>query len=163
MPVRVRVSAGEPAAAEFGLSEVNVGVGFAAGAIVNRTPVELPPPGAGLLTVRVALPAVCRFPVLICAVSDVALLYAVGSAAPFQRAVDEEMKLVPVRVIVSADDPAVAEAGLTEASVGTGFDCSAGFDEPLPPELPDPLEPEPPHPAIKEERNNTPAASNSDP
>ena len=123
----------------------------------------VPPPGAGLLTVRVALPAVCRSPALICAVSDVALLYVVGSAAPFHRAVDEEMKLVPVSVIVSADDPAVTEAGPTEASVGTGFDCSAGFDEPLPPEPPDPLELVPPHPATKEERNNTPAASNSDP
>jgi hypothetical protein len=163
VPVTVRLSAGEPAAAEFGLSEVSVGVGFEAGVIVKATAAELPPPGAGLLTVIDALPAACRSPVLTCAVSDVALLYVVGRAAPFHIAVDDEMKFVPVSVIVTAAEPADAEAGLIDVSVGAGFDW-AGFEEPLLPDPPDPpLELVPPHPAMKQERNRTLAASNSDP
>jgi hypothetical protein len=45
----------------------------------------------------------------------------VERAVPFQATLDEEMKLVPDAVMVTAADPAAAEFGLTDVSAGAGF------------------------------------------
>jgi hypothetical protein len=55
-PFTVSEKAAPPAAAEAGLMPVMFGTGFAA-VIVNVTGFEIPPPGSGLKTVIVALPA----------------------------------------------------------------------------------------------------------
>jgi len=57
VPETVRVNAGSPAAFELGLIPVRVGTGLEGGLIVNVIPFEEPPPGAGLKTVTVAVPA----------------------------------------------------------------------------------------------------------
>ena len=57
VPVTVRTKAGEPAVAVEGLRLVIVGAALG-GVIVNVTALEVPPPGAGLNTVTLAVPAV---------------------------------------------------------------------------------------------------------
>lgn len=54
-------------------------------------------------------------------------------AAPFQATLDEEMKLVPDAVMVTAVDPAVAEFGFTDVSAGAGFWVLV-FEVPFPPQ-----------------------------
>ena len=56
VPVRVNVNATPPAVAELGAREVNAGP--AAGLIVNDSLPDVPPPGAGFVTLTVAVPAV---------------------------------------------------------------------------------------------------------
>ena len=69
VPVTVRVKAEPPAEAEVGLIEVRVGAGLP---IVKGTPLEVPPPGVGVKTVTVAVPAEAMSVALIGVVSWVA-------------------------------------------------------------------------------------------
>jgi hypothetical protein len=50
-PVAVIVVAGLPAGAVFGLIEVNDGTGLEGAWIMNVEPADVPPPGAGVMTV----------------------------------------------------------------------------------------------------------------
>ena len=54
-PLTVIVNAAEPATAVGGDSELNIGAGLL---IVNDTALDVPPPGTGLVTVTLAVPAV---------------------------------------------------------------------------------------------------------
>ena len=58
VPLTVSVKAAPPAVAEEGLRLVIVGTGLSDGLIVKVIPFEVPPPGVGLKTVTVAVPAV---------------------------------------------------------------------------------------------------------
>lgn len=67
LPVRVRVNAVPPTVAVAGPIEVRVGA--VAALIVNDSVPDVPPPGAGFVTVTVAVPAVARSAAVIAAVS----------------------------------------------------------------------------------------------
>ena len=72
LPLTLRVKAALPATALGGVSEVIDGTGLAL-LIVNAFALEVPPPGAGLKTVTLALPALAMSPAGTDAVSCVAL------------------------------------------------------------------------------------------
>jgi hypothetical protein len=117
-PLMVRVNAAPPAVAEFGLRLEIVGVGLL---IVKRIDPDTPPPGAGLLTVTLAVPAVAMSVAGIVAVSCVALINVVVRGLPFHCTEELLMKFVPFTVSVNAPTPAVATNGLMLVTVGTGF------------------------------------------
>ena len=56
-PVTVRVKAGPPAVPELGEVEVRVGTGLLTAVMVKVCAPDVPPPGVGLKTVTVAVPA----------------------------------------------------------------------------------------------------------
>ena len=94
VPVTVRVKAAEPAAAVAGLRLVIVGAGFV-DLIVNETALEVPPPGAGLRTVTLAVPVVTISVAGIKAVSCVPLTNVVVRLEPFHRTIEPFTKSVP--------------------------------------------------------------------
>ncbi len=73
VPVTVSVKADPPAVAEVGLILERVGTGLLATCIVKVKAPEVPPPGAGLKTVTLAVPVVPMSDAVIAAVSCVAL------------------------------------------------------------------------------------------
>ena len=101
-----------------------------------------------MTTVIVAVPAVARSAALTAAVNVVAFVYVVTNAVLFHITAESLRKFVPLRVIVVAGLPAVAEDGLTEARVGVGLvgagllGCVPPLDPPFAP-LPVPVDPEP--------------------
>jgi hypothetical protein len=83
LPFTVRVKAGPPAVADEGLRLVVVGTGLLAALIVKVWALEVPPPGAGVNTVTVAVPAVTMSEAVIAAVNWVEETYVVVRFAPF--------------------------------------------------------------------------------
>jgi hypothetical protein len=81
---------------------------------------EAPPPGAGLKTVTVAVPAVAMSLAGICAVRG-PLLSAVGRSLPFQRTTELGTKFVPITARVKVCAPTGAQFGSRELIVGMGF------------------------------------------
>jgi hypothetical protein len=71
LPVTVKVVEALPAVALEGESEASVGTGLGAGLIVNVWALDVPPPGVGLCTVTLAVPAEARSVAGTCAVSEV--------------------------------------------------------------------------------------------
>ena len=71
VPVTVNVNAGPPVVALDGESEVAFGVGFGDVLIVKLSALDVPPPGGGLCTATVAVPAELRSDAGICAISEV--------------------------------------------------------------------------------------------
>lgn len=111
---------------------------------------DVPPPGAGVITVieTEAAPAMSLTGTLAC--SSVLDTKVVCSALPFHCTVDVETKFDPFAVRVKEAPPASAPVGLSDVSAGTGFPLEPGFEpppepEPLLPLLLPPLLP-PPHP-----------------
>src|ERR1700745_1001443 len=119
VPVRVNVKAAPPAVAEAGAREVRVGA--EAALIENDRLPDEPPPGAGLVTVTVAVPAVAISAAVIAAVNFVVLTNVVVLAAPLNFTTDVDTKPVPLTVRVKAAPPAVALAGEREVAVGAGL------------------------------------------
>jgi hypothetical protein len=91
------------------------------GNIVKLRAFDVPPPGAGLLTVTLAVPAVAMSLAEIDAVRLVALFRVVVRFDPSQRTVEPETKLEPLTVRVKAELPATADSGLIPVIAGTGF------------------------------------------
>jgi hypothetical protein len=89
--------------------------------IANVDAVEVPPPGAGLVTVMFALPAVAMSDAGTAALNCEALAKVVGSAVPFQLTVEVDTKLLPLTVSENAAPPAVAPVGAMPAMVGAGL------------------------------------------
>jgi hypothetical protein len=118
VPFTVRVNAAPPAVAPFGDSEVIVGAGLL---IVKVCAPEVPPPGAGLVTVTFTGPAVAMSAAVIEAVTCVALTNVVVLAAPLKFTAEEALKFVPFTVSVNAAPPAIALVGEIEVVVGTGL------------------------------------------
>ena len=116
VPVRVNGKAAPPTVAEVGAREVRVGAETAL--IVNDTEADVPPPGAGLVTVTVAVPAVAISAAVIAAVNCVTLTNVVVLAAPLNFTTDVDTKAVPLTVRVKAAPPAVALFGEREVAVG---------------------------------------------
>ena len=119
VPVRVNVKAAPPIAAVAGATEVSVGPETAL--IVNDRLPDVPPLGAGFVTVTVAVPAVAISAAVIAAVSCVALTNVVVLAAPLNFTTDVDTKPVPLTVSVKAAPPAVALVGEREVAVGAGL------------------------------------------
>ena len=101
--------------------------------IVKLTAFEDPPPGPGLLTVMLAVPARPISLAEIEAVSVVAPPNVVGRSDPFHRTVEPETKLDPETVRVKAGPPALAEVGLIPEIDGTGFRMAKDRELELPP------------------------------
>jgi len=121
LPVTANVNEELPAAADEGLIDIAEGTGLFEEVIVKVNPDEVPPPGVGLNTVTVAVPAVAMFAAGTVAVNLVAETYVVVRLVPFHLTTDDEMKLLPFTVKVNAVPPAVAEEGLNEVAAGTGL------------------------------------------
>ncbi len=124
VPVRFNVNPAAPAVAELGVMLPKVGTGLGGGGggfIVNVFALDVPPPGAGLNTVTVAVPVEAISDAEMSAVIVPGLTKVVGRAEPFQNTVELEMKLVSRTVSVKAEPPAVAELGVIDEIVGTGF------------------------------------------
>ena len=119
VPVRVNVKAGPPTVAEAGAIEVSVGA--ETGLMVNDRVPDVPPPGAGFVTVTVAVPAVAISAAVIAAVNCVALTNVVVLAAPLNFTTEVDTKPVPLTVRVKAAPPAVALVGEREVAVGAGL------------------------------------------
>lgn len=118
VPVRVNGKAGPPAVAAFGAIEARV---REAPLIVKGRLPDVPPPGAGFVTVTLAVPAVAISAAVIAAVSWVALINVVVLAAPLNFTTDVATNPVPFTVRVNPAPPAVALVGDIEVSVGAGL------------------------------------------
>jgi hypothetical protein len=80
VPVTVNVNAALPANAELGFRDMAVGIGLL---MVNVVPPEVPPPGAALTTVTVAVPAVAMSAAVMAACKLVFETKVVARALPF--------------------------------------------------------------------------------
>ena len=89
--------------------------------MVKVIALEVPPPGALLCTVTLAVPAVAMSAALMLAVNWVLDTYVVARADPFNHRGIWIPMLVPFTVRVKADPPAVADAGLKIVMVGMGL------------------------------------------
>ena len=90
--------------------------------ITNSSSLDIPPPGAVLKTVKLALPGVAMSAAVIAACSCVLETKVVVRSTPFQRTVETPLtKLVPLTVSVKAGPPAVVDAGFKLLSVATGL------------------------------------------
>ena len=118
VPVRVNVNAAPPAVVLAGAMEVSV---RADPLIVNDRVPDVPPPGAGFVTVTLAVPAVAMSAAVIAAVNCVALTNVVVLAAPLNFTTEVDTNPVPFTVRVKAAPPAVALVGESEVSVGAGL------------------------------------------
>jgi hypothetical protein len=138
-PVMVMVKPEPPAVAEFGETEVTKGKGFC---MVKVFEDEVPPPGAGLNTVTVAVPVATMSAAGTVAVREVALTNVVASAVPFHCTTELLTKFVPVAVSVKPAPPTFAEDGEIKMSAGAGLLLTTcGFpvsDPPLPLKFPSP-------------------------
>ena len=121
VPFTVSVKAAPPAVADEGLRLAVLGTGLSGTLIVKVWALEVPPPGVGLKTVTLAVPAEAMSAARIEAVTWVALTYVVVRFVPFHLTTELEMKLVPLTVSVKAGPPAVADEGLRLVVVGTGL------------------------------------------
>jgi len=131
VPFTVRVNAVPPAVALVGMIEVAVGAGLL---IVNVWPPEVPPPGAGFVTVTFAVPAVAISAAEIAAVNCAALTNVVVFDAPLNFTTDVDTKPEPFTVRVKPAPPAVALVGEIDVSTGTGLLIAkaCAFDVPPP-------------------------------
>ncbi len=131
VPFTVSVNAAPPLVALVGETVVIVGPGLFT---VNGEVPDVPPPGAGLVTVTLKVPAVAMSPAVIAAVTCVALTKVVVFAAPLKFTTDEELKFVPFTVKVNATPPAVVLAGDSVVIVGNGlFTVNGEFPDVPPP------------------------------
>jgi hypothetical protein len=117
-PFTVRVNAVPPAKALVGDSEVIAGNGLFT---VNGELADVPPPGAGFVTVTLNVPAVAMSPTVIAAVSCVAFTNVVALAAPLKFTIELETKPVPFTVNENAGPPAVALVGESVVMEGAGL------------------------------------------
>ena len=119
VPVRVNVKAAPPAVPLVGAIEVSAGPGLL---IVKVCALDVPPPGAGFVTVTFSVPAVVMSPAGIVATICVLLMDA-GVIAGFvpKFTLAPLTKPVPVRVNAKAAPPAVPLVGAIDEIVGGGL------------------------------------------
>src|SRR6267378_2633803 len=118
VPVRVSVNPAPPAVTLEGDSAVSVGPPALTGRL---SAADVPPPGAAVVTVTLAMPAAARSVAGIAAVSCVALTNVVVRVAPFHLTVLPLTKPVPVTVSVKAGPLTSALLGARPVSVGAGL------------------------------------------
>src|ERR1700690_1760421 len=98
-------------------------------AMVKVAGFELPPPGAGLNTVTVAVPTVAKSDAEIWAVTWLLLTNAVERLLPFHCTTEVGTKFDPFTIRVNPSEPAAVMAGDRDAIVGTGYGCTETADE----------------------------------
>ena len=81
---------------------------------------EVPPPGVGVKTVTVAVPATAMSPAEIAALSWEADTSVVGRSEPFQRTTDPYTKPEPLTVRVKSGSAAMTVDGTTLTATGAG-------------------------------------------
>src|SRR2546428_113092 len=117
-PFTVSVRPAPPTAALEGERELTVGPALATG---NACAAEVPPPGVGVTTVTLAVPAAAMSAAAIAAVSWMGLTKVVVRTAPFQRTVEPFTNPVPSTVSVKAAPPTAALFGTSPVIVGMGL------------------------------------------
>ena len=90
-------------------------------AMVKFTELEVPPPGAGLVTVTASVPVETTLAAGMAAVNCVELTNVVAGADPPKVTIEAATKFVPLIVSVKAAPPTKAPLGETEVIVGVGF------------------------------------------
>jgi len=122
LPVRVTVVAEAPTVTEAGFSVVTNGAGLFT---VKATAEEVPPPGAGEVTVICTVPALARSADVSVAFSCVALTKDVWTAFPLPCTTEDATKPLPVTVTPAEVVPTITEAGEIEPMAGAGLltDC----------------------------------------
>src|SRR5207237_258983 len=133
VPVSVSVNPAPPAVALEGDSAVSVGPPALTGRL---SAADVPPPGAAVVTVTLAMPATARSVAGIAAVSCVALTNVVARVAPFQRTLVPVTKLLPFRVRVKAAPPTLALEGESDVSDGAGVVIVNVWAPEVPPSTP---------------------------
>ena len=121
VPFTLSVNPTAPAKAVAGLKVVTVGDGLGALLTLNVIPVEVPPPGAEVMTSTLRVPTLAVSPAEIVALRWVLSMKVVARVVPFQRIKEPLMKFVPVTLRVNPEPPADAEFGLMFESVGAGL------------------------------------------
>jgi hypothetical protein len=101
---------------------VILGTGFAPLVIVKFTAFEVPPPGAGLVTVTPSISTEAIAVAGMAAVNCVALTNVVVAAIPPKLTIEAAMKFVPLIVRVKAALPTAALLGEIVVMVGAGLD-----------------------------------------
>jgi hypothetical protein len=114
VPLTVNVKSVPPTVAQFGFSELIVGIPL----IVNVSAFDVAPQVPGFSTVIETVPGLAMFAFGTVAVNCVEFLNVVASDVPFQFTVEPETKFVPFTVNVNPLPPAMAQAGLIEVIVG---------------------------------------------
>ena len=118
LPVIVSVSELLPAVAEEGDRPVTVGWGLPTACTVKVNGAEVPPLGAGLVTVMGKVPPVAKPPAGRVTVTWLVLTKVVGRVVPLKLTVAPGAKFVPVSVSVAPKLPAATEAGVMFVMAG---------------------------------------------
>jgi hypothetical protein len=100
---------------------VRVAVATTAEVMVNVDALDVPPPGAGFVTVTAGVPTLATSLARIAAVTWLALTKVVVLALPPKFTTEPLTKLDPFTVSVKAPDPAVVLAGSNEVIAGRGL------------------------------------------
>jgi hypothetical protein len=136
VPVTVSVNPAFPCGINVGLRLATVGRGlFTAKSMLA----EVPPPGAGLLTVTLFNAAVA----ISAAVNEIwswlEETNVVVRATPLNCTTELLIKLLPFTLSVKPCPPTMTELGLTEVTVGAGFCTAGGGGGGVPPPPPHPV------------------------
>lgn len=118
VPLTVMVNVESPTVFEVGEIEVVVGAGLLT---VKVCAFEVPPPGAGLETVMLNVPAPVKSDDGIEAVNCVELTKVVVRAPTAKLTTEVDTKLVPLTVIVKVLSPTIFDVGEIEVVVGAGL------------------------------------------
>lgn len=118
LPVTVNVNAADPAVALEGDREETVGGALL---IVKDAALDVPPPGAGFVTVTFGVPAVNISEVAMAAVNWLALLKVVVLVDPLNLTTEPDTKPEPFTVKVKAAPPAVVLVGESDVIPTVGL------------------------------------------
>src|SRR5260370_39092314 len=124
LPVNARVSA-SPSTPLVGVIEVSVGTGMLT---VKVCAVVVPPPGAGVVTNTLTLPAMAISAAVIAAVSCLSLTNVVVFATPLKFTTDVVTKFPPFTVSAKPAPPTVALEGeklVTDGTPALSFNANA--------------------------------------
>jgi hypothetical protein len=94
--------------------------------IAKVNALDVPPPGAGVATLTIAVPAAAISAAVIAACKLVLEADVVVRAFPFHCTVEVDTKLAPVTVSVNAAAPATAELGFSEPTASDGVGLFGG-------------------------------------
>jgi hypothetical protein len=147
LPFSVRTEPAPNVVILLGEMPVSVGVGLL---IANDNVLDVPPPGAGFVTVICPVPPEPMSAAVSATFNAVELTNVVVLLVLFHNATEVETKPLPVIVTVVPLAPAVTLVGDNAVIAGCGFGVGAGVEE---------LPPPPAHPqrSIVAARENTPA------
>ena len=118
VPFTVSAKAAAPAWTVDGCNAAIAGNGLL---ILKETALDVPPPGATLVTVTVDAPAVATSAARIAAVSWVALTNVVVRGLPLKFTTELPTNFVPLTVSASAPEPAMTLTGCREVIAGVGL------------------------------------------